>query len=507
VNRLKLNIYKIIIFLSSILLIDSVLVSAQTRQPLRQKLNLASQKLDFARELQASFNNQSTNVTLNKAELKLKQARELIQSRRRFLANQSINEAEILINQAMRDLLKEPVRRRRESLDNKIQIAKETVTKSDNQEANNLLDKAIENKAIAEQAFRAGEFQKAIRHFRQAEFQVQKSIVMVTNQNKSTSTQASEEAQQFNQLAAQSESIISQSNDPDVQKNYRLAIKLSQRGEKANLLGNFSKAIDFYHQATRLLLRTRDLAGGKTDRSATRAYEEVATLDELIENIEQRVQPYEDDERVQFFMSHLEQLQEDAHKALDAQDYKLVLLNTQYARDLIERIQKILRGGSNEIADLIDQELKQLEVELTDTNDRLVAQGMNEEANILLTYARFAKVKAKELLDEQNYRRARESILVANRFVFAADRLIRKQTTEEISSEKILNKIQSAEKEISSFQSKITAETRPDAQAYLNHAQKMLDLARENLNKNYRYSANVCIEISQSAIEKLKTVL
>ena len=506
-NRLKLNIYKIIIFLSSILLIDSVLVSAQTRQPLRQKLNLVSQKLDFARELQASFNNQSTNETLNKAELKIKQAQELIQSRRRFLANQSINEAEILINQAMRNLLKEPVRRRRESLDNKIQIAKETVTKSDNQEANNLLDKAIENKAIAEQAFRAGEFQKAIRHFRQAEFQVQKSIDMVTNQNKSTSTQASEEAQQFNQLAAQSESIISQSNDPDVQKNYRLAIKLSQRGEKANSLGNFSKAIDFYHQATRLLLRTRDLAGGKTDRSATRAYEEVATLDELIENIEQRVQPYEDDERVQFFMSHLEQLQEDAHKALDAQDYKLVLLNTQYARDLIERIQKKLRGGSNEIADLIDQELKQLEVELNDTNDRLVAQGMNEEANILLTYARFAKVKSKELLDEQNYRLARESILVANRFVFAADRLIRKQVTEEISSEKILNKIQSAEKEIFSFHSKITAETRPDVQAYLDHAQKMLDLARENLNKNYRYTANVCIEASQSAIEKLRTVL
>jgi hypothetical protein len=507
VNRLKLSTYKTIIFLFSILLLDSILASAQTKQPLRQKLNLVFQRLDFARELQASFNNRSINETLNKAELKLKQARELIQSRRRFLANQSINEAEILINQAMRELLKEPVRKRRESLTNKIQIATELVRKSDNQEANDILDRGIENKNIAEQAFRSGEFQKAIRHFRQAEFQIQKSIDIASNRDKSTATQASEEAQQFNQLIIQSESIISKSSDPEVQKNYRLAIKLSQRAEKASLRGNFSGAIDLYHQATRLLLRTRDLAEGKTDRSAIRAYEEVATLDELIENIQQRVQSFEDDERVQFFMSHLEQLQEDAHQALDAQDYKLVLLNTQYARDLIERIQKKLRGGNNEIADLIDQELKQLEVDLNDINDRLVVQGTNEEATILLTYARFARVKAKELLDEQNYRIARESILVASRFAFAADRLIRKQNTEDISSETILAKILTVEKEISSFQSKITAATRPDAGAYLDQAKKMLDLARENLNKNYRYTANVCIEASQSAIEKLRAVL
>ncbi len=506
-NRLKFSLYRIFIILFSILFLDFVLIYAQTRQPLRQKLNLVSQKLDFARELQASFNDQSTNEALNKAALKLKQAGELIRSRRRLLANQLINEAETLINQAMRELLKEPVRKRRESLDNKIQIAKEIVKKSGNQEANDLLDKGIENRTIAEQAFRAGQFQKAIKHFRQAEFQVQKSFDIVSNREKSTASKASEEAQQFNHLVTQSESIISKSIDPEVKKNYHLAIKLSQRAEKASLRGNFRGAIDLYHQATRLLLRTRDLAEGKTDRSAIRAYEEVATLDELIESIQQRVQPFEDDERIQFFMAHIEQLQEDAHKALDAQDYRLVLLNTQYARDLIERIQKKLRGGNNEIADLIDQELRQLEVDLNDINDRYVTQGMNEEASILLTYARFAKVKAKELLNEQSFRFARESIFIANRFAVAADRLIRKQGTADISSETILDKIQTVEKDISSLQSKISAATRPDARAYLDHAQKIVALARENLNKNYRYTANECIEASRSAIEKLKSIL
>ena len=492
----------------SILLMDFSLAYAQIRQPLKQRLNAVSRKLEFARELQVTFRDQSTIKQLNSAELKLRRARELMRSRRRFFvqANQLINEAEILISQAMRTLLKEPIRKRRESLDNKILKAKDIVRNSGNTEANNLLDKGLENKAIAEQAFRIGEFQKAIKRFRQSEFQVQKSIDVVRNRDKSTATKANDEAQQFNQLAAQSEVVISKSTDPDVQKNYRLAIKLSERAEKARKRGNFREAIDLYHQATRLLLRTRDLAEGKTDRSATRAYEEVAALDEIIEAIQQRVQPFEDDERVQFFMSHIEHLQEDAHTALDAQDYKLVLLNTQYARDLIERVQKRIRGGNNDISELIIQELGQLEVDLNDINDRLIAQGANEQASILLNYARFSKAKAKQLLNEQKYRFARESILVANRFAFAADRLIRQQTNEKISPEMISNEIQSIEKEISQIQTKITIATKPGARAYFEHAQKMLNLARDNLNRNYLYVANECLKASQSAIEKLKSI-
>ncbi len=508
-NRVRLNLYKIFFFLFSILLLNSALVYAQVKQPLKQRLNFVSRKLEFARELRASFRDQSTIEQLNSAELKLRRARELMRSRRRFFvqANQLINEAEILINQAMRSLLKEPVRNRRENLDKQILKAKDIVRNSGNNEANNLLDKGIENKAIAEQAFRAGEFQKAIKHFRQAEFQVQKSIDIVRNRDKSTAVKADDEARQFTQLAAQSEVVISKSTDPDVQKNHRLAIKLSERADKARTRGNFQDAIDLYHQATRLLLRTRDLAEGKADRSATRAYEEVVALDEIIEAIQQRVQPFEDDERVQFFMSHIEQLQQDAHNALDAQDYKLVLLNTQYARDLIERVQKRIRGGNNEVSELIIQELAQLDVDLNDINDRLIAQGIGEQASILLNYARFVKAKANELLNKQNYRFVRESILVANRFAFAADRLIRQQTIEKTSPEMISAKLQRLEKDISMLESKITAAKRPDAQAYFDHAQKMINLARENLNKNYLYVANECTEASQSALEKIKTIL
>jgi len=502
----KLKLYIILIVLLSILFLDSLIAYSQSRQPLKQKWNSVSRKLEFAKELQASFNNRSTIKLLNTAELKLGRARNLIQARRLLLANQLINDAESLINQAMRDLLGEPVRKRREKLNEKIQKAKDIVRKSGIQEANDLLDNGLENKNITEQSFKTGEFQKALGHFRQAEFQIQKSIDIVKNRDKSTEQKAKEEAQRFDQLVAQSKLTISKSTDQAVQKNYRSAMKLSQKAEKARAEGNYRLAIDLYHQATRLLLRTRDLAEGKTDRFVTRAYEEVAALDELIDNIKQRIEPFEDNERIQFFMSHIEQLQEDAHKALEAQDYKLVLLNTQYARDLIERVHKKLRGGRNETYELINQELNQLEVDLNDINARLITKENNEQAKILLIYARLAKAKAEELLIEQKYRFARESILVANRFAFAADRLIRKQNIQEISSELIWDNIQAVEKDISVVQSKVTELTRPDAQVYLDHAQKMLNLARENLNRNYLYAAEVCIEASKSAIEKLRTI-
>ncbi|UCE06006.1 MAG: hypothetical protein JSW07_20855 [bacterium] len=501
--KIKPYIFLIIVIFNTTL---SSVVYSQCRQPLKKKWNLVSRKLEFAKELQISFHDQSTGELLSTAEFKLRRARNLIQARRPLLANRFIKDAENLINQAMRHLLGEPVRDRSEKLARKIQQAKKIVSKSNIQQAYDLLDKGVQNKSIAEQSFKAGEFQKALKHFRQAEFQVQKSIDIVKNRDNSTKQQAREEAQRFDQLVAQAKVVISRSTNQTVQKNYRSAIKLSQDAERAKSEGNFRLAIDFYHKATRLLLRAIDLAEGKTDRSASRAYEEVASLEELIENIRQRVKPFEDNERIQFFMSHIEQLQEDAQKALEAQDYNLVLLNTQYARNLIERVHNKLRGQTNETSELIAQELSQLEVDLNDINDRLVTNGTNEQARILLTYAKLAKTKAEELLKQQKYRFARESTLEANRFAFAADRLIRKQNIKEISSDLILNKIQAIENDISLFQSKITEFTRPDARVYYDYAQKMLALARENLNRSYLYAAEECIAASKSALEKLRTI-
>jgi len=504
--KLKQKLYIFLIAILANLILYSA-VYPQARKSLKQKWNLVSQKLQFARELQSTFSNRASIEILNEAEHKLTQARRLIQIRRRMLANRSMNDAEKLINRAIKELLREPLRIRREKLDEKIGHAKQLTRKSQVQEAIDLLKKGIENKRLAGKSFKANEYQRALKHFQQAEFQVQKSIDIVQSRDKSTKQKAGEEARRFAKLLDQSKSWLSNNNDETVQKNYRSAIKLSEEaaGELNN--GNYRNAIDLYHQATRLLLRTRDQAEGKTDRTAQKAYDEVSALDELIKNLQQRVKPLEDNERIQFFMSHIEQLQQDAHKALEAQDYNLVLLNTQYAKDLIERVRMKMGAGKNDLGELIRQELKQLEVDLKDIQDRLETERNNKEAQVLLTYARLAKVKAGELLNEQKYRFAKESILVANRFAFAADRLIRNQQIDEISSESVLNKILAAEQDVSNLQSKAAGLRRPDARIYFDHARKMLNLARANLNRNFLYAADECIEASRNAIDKLNTII
>ncbi len=502
---MKIKLYILLIISLSITFLNS-LVNSQTKPPIIQKWNFVFGKLEFARDIQVSFNDQTTVVMLNSAEINLRRARRQIEAKHRLLALRLINNADDSINKALIILLREPIKKRRQKLENQIQEVKDALETNNIQEAKDVLEKGLENKRLAEQSFKEGQFQKSLKHFRRAEFQIQKALDIIKNRDKSIQDKVTDESNRFDQLMSQAKPIISASPDQTVQKNHSDAIKLSQKAQKAKSDGNFRLAIDFYHQATRLLLRTIDIAEGKTDHSVARAYEEVAALDELMENLQQKVKPYEDDERIQFFMSHLEQLQEDAHQALEDKDYKLALLNTQYARDLIERIHKRLRGGRDEMYPLIDQELKQLDVDLNDINDRILTEGNNEEAKLLLTYAVIAKNKAEELFETQKYRLARESILIANRFAFAADRLIRKQNSDEISSGLVMNKIQTVEKDLSFIQSAGTNFASPEIQIYFDHAQKMLNRAHENYNKGYFYVANECIESSKTAIKKLRTL-
>ena len=496
------------IFLS--ILIFSVLFASalypQPRGTLRQRWTRASKKLQFARELQVTFNNRIASDILVDAKRKLIISKNQIRSRRVVLASRSLIDVEKLTNRAIREILKEPVRIRLNKLDKKIEKAKQVVGNSNNQEAKNMLDKGINNKRIAVQSFKANEFQQALKHFRQAEFQIQKSIDLVKNRDKSTKQKAEEEAHQFDQLLNQLKPGLSKNKTPTVQKKYRSALKLSREAAEAIADKNFSLAIDLYYQATRLLLRTRDLAEGKIDRTATRAYEDVAELDEQVANIKRRIKPFKDNERIQFFMSHIEQLQADAHKALNDRNYSQVLLNTEYAWDLIEQVQKKLRGKSNNLGELLGQELNQLEIDLGNINDRLESSENRVEAKILLNYATMAKSKAEQLLTDRKFRFAREAILEANRFAFAADRLIRNQNLKKISSEFVMDKIFAVDQEIANFQSRIAEVKRPDIQVYLDYAQKMLTIARENVNNNYLYVADECSEASKTAIEKLKTI-
>jgi hypothetical protein len=282
---------------------------------------------------------------------------------------------------------------------------------------------------------------------------------------------------------------------------------LSQDAEQAKSGGNYRLSIEFHHKATQLLLRTMDLAEGKADdRLALRAYEEIAAMDELIEKIQQKIVPIEGDEQIQFYMTHLEQIQQDAHASLDEKNYKLALLNTGYARDLIEQVHKKVRSDTNFVRESIAEELNELEVDLNDLDEQVKKEGSNIEAEILLTYAARAKNKAEELMKLQKYRFARESLLLANRFTSAADRLMNKQSLPEISAESVSNKIQDVGARLKNRIADANLTSNPDLQIHFDHAKKMLDFANQNFSKGYYYVANECIEACETVVERLSQI-
>lgn len=477
---------------------------SQERKPLLNRWELVATKLEWAREIQATFNGQSAIDLLNSAEVELRRARQQLEAGRRLLALRMINQADDSINQVLAKLLGEPIKRRREKLENLIQQTKDALAVDDISDARELLETAVANKILAEQAFKEREFQKGLKHLRKAENQALKALDIIQSRDKTIQAQLNEESVRFEELLSQSQNILSSSQEPLVQKNYNHVIELSQKAVKAKSEYNFRQAIDTYHQATRLLLRTIDITEGKTDRSVIRAYEEVSALDELVENIEQKIVPYEEDERIQFFMARIQQLQEDAHQALAAQDYKLVLLNTQLARDLMERIRKKLRGGGNEIQELMDQELKQLAVDIEDINNRI---GDHKEAAILISYATLAKNRAKELSENQRSRLAKLSLFMANRFTIAADRLIRKQARGTIDSDSLFKKIHEVEGHLSDIHAQSTKHQPLEARFYIDYAQKMLNLAKDNFKLGYYYVADECIETCKSTLERLRALL
>ncbi|MDZ7318332.1 MAG: hypothetical protein ONB11_04205, partial [candidate division KSB1 bacterium] len=263
-----------------------------------------------------------------------------------------------LINQALLMTLREPLRLRRQKLEFRIQVAESLVTVNPNPEARQWLHKALENKNMAEQFFKDREFQQSWHHFQQAESQVQQALDLVENRELSLREQVAEEAAQFQQLSTRANALLANASDPDMMKNYRSAVRLSQKAERATAAGDFRLASDYYHRAVRLLLRTIDVLAGKSDRSATRAAEEVELLDDRIENTQLSITPFMTNERVQFFWSRILQLQADAHQALESSDHKLVMLNTQFANDLIDLLLKKLREESQAPTEILDPEPK-----------------------------------------------------------------------------------------------------------------------------------------------------
>jgi len=479
---------------------------AQVADALSKKLESTFNRLEFTRDLQVSFSDKSVEQEISDAEILLRRARRQLQNNRPVLANRSLNEANDRINIALRKLLKEPLKKQQQDLDSLIAAAKIIVADSQNPDAKNQLKIGIESRDAAHQYYRQNEFQMALKQISQAFFQVQKAIDKVKNNDQATKVKVAEEKAAFEKLLNQTEGSISSSAHSTVKNNYRQAIKLTGKAEEAQANQEFQQAIEYYHQATRLLLRALDLAEGKGDRTAVRAHEEVAALDELIDNFQNRVREDQQGDRIAYLGTRILQLQQDAHVALENKNYKLALMNAQLARDLIQRLLNKAQSSRSDTDKFLQDEFEQLGVDIEEIKTRATQSGQTE-ALVLLRYGEVAKQRGEQFLQNQNLRLARESILTANRFVFAADGLLRNEVSEPPTEDDVLHKIQTITADFESIRDDVKNSARPDVRIHVQQAVKLISLAQENLGQGYFFVANECADQARTLFEKCRVLL
>ncbi|MFZ5517358.1 MAG: hypothetical protein ACOY90_12005 [Candidatus Zhuqueibacterota bacterium] len=479
---------------------------AQIADALSKKLDNSFNRLEFTRDLQVSFSDKSVEQEISNADILLRRARRQLQNNRPVLANRSLNEANDLINVALRKLLKEPLRKQQQDLDSLIETAKLIVPDSQNPKAKNQLKIGIESRDAAHRYYRQNEFQIALKQISQAFFQVQKAIDMVKNSDHATKVKVEEEKAVFERLLKQTEGKISTSTHSTVKNNYRQAIKLTGKAEAAQANHEFQQAIEYYHQATRLLLRALDLAEGNGDRTAVRAHEEVAALDELIENFQNRVREDQQDDRFAYLGTRILQLQQDAHVALENKNYKLALMNAQLARDLIQRLVNNAQSPRGDADEFLQDEFDQLGVDIEEIKNRANQAG-HTEALVLLGYGEVARQRGEQFLQNRNLRLARESILTANRFVFAADGLLRNERSDPPAEADVRQKIQSVTSDFESIRDDVKNSLKPELRVHVQQALKLLNLAQENMSQKYYYVADECADQARTLFEKCQVLL
>jgi len=496
--KLKINI--ILLILTVVCLWDNVLF-AQNRMPIPQRFEIAQKRLEFARDIQASINDRQAGDLLADAGINLRRARRQFRAGRLLFANRSLNKANNSISQALKILLREPIKQRREKLKALISEAENIVPNSGNPEAQKTLDRGLVNASLAAKAFQRNNFQKSLKHYNQAYFLIQKAIDQVRNNEQTAGQEADNESYRFDQLLSKNMDIISSSTNETVHRNKQLAMKLARKAEAARQNADFRTAIDFYHKATRLLLRALDIAQGKAERSTIRVYEEVALLDELIDNYEPRIKDRQFDEQTSFLVSRVKQLQDEAHQALDDKNYDQALVKAQFARDMVERLLKKNRGSKISPSEKVARDFGRLEKKLHEIS-KYVTESTNEEAKILFNYSNVAKNKAELSFKKNNLRLAIEGIRMANRFALAADELVQFGPGDELSSEFVSKRLERLEIKLLRIQSKLSEPAPPGMKFCLEQTEKMLSFARQNYDKGFFHVSDACLRLGKSYLEQ-----
>lgn len=496
----KMKKYLIYIFLSIFL---SGQLFAQTEAELKRKYTAISDRLEFAQDILLSFPNPNARELLKEAEKLLKNARTLYDNQNYILANRQMDSANRLILNAIRLILTNPIQSQRKKLKELLLFAEKIVTDSGNRKAEQSLYKARDHDSKATAAIQKNQYQLALEHIRLGIFMANQVIEMAKNQDQTIREKVVEEEKRLGQLQQKAKDAVDTSKNPTALKLYQLAEKRIQKISQLIDKKNYSQAIDQYHQVTRLLLRVIDIANGSGQKSEITIYEDLARLDEMIENISDKISAndLQNNQRVTFLMDQLSAYQQNAHQALEDHQIDKARFHVQMGQRLLERALQIAnRRNQLNGASRLSDELRQLD-QLIQEVEKMVSDSGNDEAQYMLNLAHAARERADFLMQRQRNQLALAAIANSNRMAFAAERLVSEPDAFKPDSKRIERRLEKTGQQID----EISARQNLDLKSRLlfNEIKKVYEIALNSYKKGYLNVAEESLGILTNLLNKM----
>jgi len=499
----------IIFFLQNLLFLERGLTQF-SRLSLQIQLRKLDEKLRYAEEIVTAYGGKAALDYLRQAKEMRTTALNLFHSPMPLRAAAFIKKAFFFLDLAIRTTLAKSGHRMAEQLEELIKQAEQAVVGCNNKEAERLLFQAKKNQERGLHILGQTRIEKGLEHIRLAYFLAEKVLKLCKKRKLDIEDNVLDEKEQFERLLERAQEAVEKTNNPQARDRIEKALNQAEQADKALLKRDFKRALEHYHNATRLLWRGIELAKSTETSSenliAEKIQKELDLLDAAIEELSGRVSTAEDNQRAQFLYQRSLKLREEAQLAFSAGRLLIAQKKINMAQNAIGRALGFLRQ-----TDFSDSNLEsRAETELQLLKDEIDQQKQDDEiknsseAMRLLELAEHNLQLAEQTFKAKNYHLGFERIFVARQLVFWTEKTITSAVTASINLELVQSNLNSFDEQFEQQAQTIEASAVQIAITLLRQAQNFREKAEQALKNNQLNLAQAFIETSLQLLQRSK---
>lgn len=457
-------------------------------------LHKAENSLTSAEELNRSFHDRQADEWLKQAKQYFNEGQSAYTQRQHVVAQAKFRLVMDFCRRASDWISKVPLNRMQEQVEELLRRAEQSVSANADKESERLLARAREHVHKAQRMAQQNQYQRGLEYLRIARFLLDQCLSWGEGAKGNLEEQALVEKERFEELLQRSESALSGCTNPRSHVLYQQALKQIPNIKQAMAQGEYKLAVQWYNNATRLLLRVVDLCQGRemTDREQTLEELELFSqmLDTARERFESQATPKE-----QIILQRANTLYQQAAQYLATDQYDVALRRIELARALLARL-----WHRDAAPQRLESEIERLLTELEQARQSSGADIQGSRRRTYLQAAEHHAQLAQKFYLAHRPRVALISLLVAERFL----NLSRSAETEALpsSAEQLKNEMTKFAEQLQQVSATITD---PEDQELYRSAQTLFERAQQfSLNQQWALAASY-LSMSRLILEKINS--